>query len=30
MFERWFNRTLNRTWGFIEDRAGIPKCGGGR
>ncbi|MCI4363399.1 MAG: cytochrome bc complex cytochrome b subunit [Thermoplasmata archaeon] len=25
MFERWFNRTLNRTWGFIEDRAGIPK-----
>ena len=22
---RWFNRTLNRTWSFIEDRAGIPK-----
>jgi quinol-cytochrome oxidoreductase complex cytochrome b subunit len=22
---REFNRTLNRTWGFIEDRAGIPK-----
>ncbi|HEV2429150.1 MAG TPA: hypothetical protein VGV64_04805, partial [Thermoplasmata archaeon] len=24
-FERWFNRTLNRTWGFIEDRTGMPK-----
>jgi len=24
-FTRWFNRTLNRTWGFIEDRTGIPK-----
>ena len=24
-FEHWFNRTLNRVWGFIEDRAGIPK-----
>jgi quinol-cytochrome oxidoreductase complex cytochrome b subunit len=22
---RQFNRVLNRTWGFIEDRAGIPK-----
>jgi quinol-cytochrome oxidoreductase complex cytochrome b subunit len=25
MLGRQFNRTLNRTWGFIEDRAGIPK-----
>lgn len=25
MLGRSFNRTLNRTWGFIEDRAGIPK-----
>ena len=25
MLARTFNRTLNRTWGFIEDRAGIPK-----
>ncbi|HXQ95251.1 MAG TPA: cytochrome bc complex cytochrome b subunit [Thermoplasmata archaeon] len=24
-FERWFNRTLNRVWGFIEDRSGMPK-----
>lgn len=24
-FSRWFNRTLNRTWGFIEDRTGMPK-----
>lgn len=24
-FEHWFNRTLNRVWGFIEERAGIPK-----
>ncbi len=24
-FERWFNRTLNRLWGFIEDRTGMPK-----
>ncbi len=24
-FERWFNRTLNRIWGFVEERAGIPK-----
>lgn len=24
-FERWFNRTLNRTWGFVEDRTGMPK-----
>ncbi|MCI4331721.1 MAG: cytochrome bc complex cytochrome b subunit [Thermoplasmata archaeon] len=24
-FERWFNRTLNRVWGFIEDRTGMPK-----
>lgn len=23
--ERWFNRTLNRVWGFIEDRSGMPK-----
>jgi quinol-cytochrome oxidoreductase complex cytochrome b subunit len=23
--ERAFNRTLNRVWGFIEDRSGIPK-----
>ena len=23
-FERWFNRTLNRVWGFIEDRSGMP------
>ncbi|MCI4353036.1 MAG: cytochrome bc complex cytochrome b subunit [Thermoplasmata archaeon] len=23
-FEHWFNRTLNRVWGFIEERAGIP------
>ena len=22
---RWFNRTLNRFWGFIEDRSGMPK-----
>jgi quinol-cytochrome oxidoreductase complex cytochrome b subunit len=22
---RWFNRTLNRLWGFIEDRSGMPK-----
>ncbi|MGI0132865.1 MAG: cytochrome b [Thermoplasmata archaeon] len=22
--ERFFNRTLNRTWGFIEDRSGMP------
>jgi quinol-cytochrome oxidoreductase complex cytochrome b subunit len=21
----WFNRTLNRTWGFIEDRTGMAK-----
>jgi quinol-cytochrome oxidoreductase complex cytochrome b subunit len=25
VFERWFNRTLNRTWGFIEDRTGMGK-----
>ncbi|MGI0053170.1 MAG: cytochrome b [Thermoplasmata archaeon] len=25
MLERSFNRALNRTWGFIEERAGIPK-----
>ena len=24
-FEHWFNQTLNRVWGFIEERAGIPK-----
>ncbi|MCI4349655.1 MAG: cytochrome bc complex cytochrome b subunit [Thermoplasmata archaeon] len=24
-FERWFNRTLNRVWGFLEDRSGMPK-----
>jgi len=24
-FERFFNRTLNRVWGFIEDRTGMPK-----
>ncbi|HLY77334.1 MAG TPA: cytochrome bc complex cytochrome b subunit, partial [Thermoplasmata archaeon] len=24
-FDQWFNRSLNRVWGFIEDRAGIPK-----
>lgn len=24
-FERWFNRTLNRLWGFVEDRTGMPK-----
>ena len=24
-FSHWFNRTLNRTWGFIEDRTGMPK-----
>ena len=24
-FERWFNRTLNRVWGFVEDRSGMPK-----
>jgi len=24
-FEHWFNKSLNRVWGFIEDRAGIPK-----
>jgi len=23
--ERWFNRTLNRLWGFVEDRTGMPK-----
>ena len=23
-FERWFNRTLNRLWGFVEDRTGMP------
>jgi len=23
--ERWFNRTLNRIWGFVEDRTGMPK-----
>jgi len=22
---RWFNRTLNRLWGFVEDRTGMPK-----
>ena len=22
--ERWFNRTLNRIWGFVEDRTGMP------
>ena len=22
--ERWFNRTLNRIWGFVEDRSGMP------
>jgi quinol-cytochrome oxidoreductase complex cytochrome b subunit len=25
VFERWFNRTLNRIWGFVEDRSGMPK-----
>lgn len=25
MFERTFNRSLNQVWGFIEERAGIPK-----
>jgi quinol-cytochrome oxidoreductase complex cytochrome b subunit len=25
MLGRTFNRSLNRTWGFIEERAGIPK-----
>jgi quinol-cytochrome oxidoreductase complex cytochrome b subunit len=25
MIDRWFNRTLNRIWGFIEDRSGMPK-----
>lgn len=24
-FEHWFNKNLNRVWGFIEDRAGISK-----
>jgi quinol-cytochrome oxidoreductase complex cytochrome b subunit len=24
-FERWFNRTLNQIWGFVEDRTGMPK-----
>ncbi len=24
-FERWFNRTLNQLWGFVEDRTGMPK-----
>jgi quinol-cytochrome oxidoreductase complex cytochrome b subunit len=24
-FERWFNRTLNQVWGFVEDRSGMPK-----
>lgn len=24
-FETWFNRTLNRIWGFVEDRTGMPK-----
>ncbi len=24
-FDRWFNRNLNKIWGFVEDRAGIPK-----
>jgi quinol-cytochrome oxidoreductase complex cytochrome b subunit len=24
-FERWFNRTLNKFWGFVEDRTGMPK-----
>lgn len=24
-FERWFNRTLNKVWGFVEDRSGMPK-----
>jgi quinol-cytochrome oxidoreductase complex cytochrome b subunit len=24
-FERWFNRSLNRLWGFVEDRTGMPK-----
>ncbi len=23
-FERWFNRVLNRTWGFVEDRTAMP------
>ena len=24
-FEHWFNKNLNRVWGFIEQRAGISK-----
>ena len=24
-FERWFNRTLNRVWGFVEDRTSMEK-----
>jgi quinol-cytochrome oxidoreductase complex cytochrome b subunit len=24
-FERWFNRTLNKVWGFVEDRTAMPK-----
>jgi quinol-cytochrome oxidoreductase complex cytochrome b subunit len=24
-FDRWFNRTLNKIWGFVEDRTGMPK-----
>ncbi len=24
-FENWFNRTLNKVWGFVEDRTGMPK-----
>jgi quinol-cytochrome oxidoreductase complex cytochrome b subunit len=24
-FERWFNRSLNQIWGFVEDRSGMPK-----
>ncbi|HZY91344.1 MAG TPA: cytochrome bc complex cytochrome b subunit [Thermoplasmata archaeon] len=24
-FERWFNRTLNQLWGFVEDRTSMPK-----
>ncbi len=24
-FERWFNRTLNRVWGFVEDRTSMTK-----
>ena len=23
-FERWFNRSLNRLWGFVEDRTAMP------